>query len=486
MTACDRRRARTMPMRSPLMSVMPALSIATSVPVAMAIPTSAWARAGASLMPSPAMATTWPSAWRRRTTSRFCSRQHLGLDAQDAEPPRHRLGRGLAVAGQHDDLDARRRARSRAPPPVDSLIGSATPMAPAALPSTATNITVWPWLRALDRAVAQLAGLEAELAHHARIADRDALAVDDARHAASGDRGEILGRRERQAALLRRGDDGGAERMLAAALEAGGQAQRSRFSSKPRDGRVAETNCGLPSVRVPVLSTTSVSIFSRRSNASALRTSTPAMRAAPRADHDRHRRGEAERARTGDDQHGDGVDDGISERRRRARAPPTARRPRTATAMTAGTNQLATASARPWIGARLRCASLTMATILDSSMSLPTRSARMSRPPVPLTVAPVSLSPWRLVDRDRLAGDHRFVDQLVPSSTTPSTGTFSPGRTRRRSPALTSLERHVDFGAVVAHQPAPWSARGRAMRGCALPVRDAGTEAPAPRPGRRG
>src|SRR2546427_3633876 len=50
-----RRRARAMPRRSPLTRVTPALFIATSVPVPMAMPTSAFAKAGASLMPSPAM-----------------------------------------------------------------------------------------------------------------------------------------------------------------------------------------------------------------------------------------------------------------------------------------------------------------------------------------------------------------------------------------------------------------------------------------------
>ncbi len=39
-------------------NVIPADSIATSVPVPIAIPTSAAARAGASLMPSPTKATT--------------------------------------------------------------------------------------------------------------------------------------------------------------------------------------------------------------------------------------------------------------------------------------------------------------------------------------------------------------------------------------------------------------------------------------------
>ena len=43
--------------------------MATSVPVPIASPRSAWASAGASLTPSPTIATTRPSACRRRTTS---------------------------------------------------------------------------------------------------------------------------------------------------------------------------------------------------------------------------------------------------------------------------------------------------------------------------------------------------------------------------------------------------------------------------------
>ena len=39
------------------------------------------------------------------------------------------------------------------------------------------------------------------------------------------------------------------------------------------------------------------------------------LRAAPDADHDGHRRGESERARTRDDEHGDRVDDGMGEAR---------------------------------------------------------------------------------------------------------------------------------------------------------------------------
>jgi hypothetical protein len=39
----------------------------------MAMPTWAWASAGASFTPSPAIATMRPSPCRRRTTSTFCS-----------------------------------------------------------------------------------------------------------------------------------------------------------------------------------------------------------------------------------------------------------------------------------------------------------------------------------------------------------------------------------------------------------------------------
>ena len=74
-------------------------------------------------------------------------------------------------------------------------------------------------------------------------------------------------------------DDRGGERMLAAALDAGGKAQAPWTSSKPGRATIA-TTFGLPSVSVPVLSTTSVSTFSMRSSASAFLISTPSC--APR------------------------------------------------------------------------------------------------------------------------------------------------------------------------------------------------------------
>ncbi len=62
----------------------------------------------------------------------------------------------------------------------------------------------------------------------------------------------------------------------------------------------------------------------------------------------------------------------------------------------------------------------------------------MTKPPVPLTVLPVTASPACFSTG---TGSPVIIDSsiaLAPSTTTPSTGTFSPGRTRRRSPTCTS------------------------------------------------
>ena len=56
--------------------------------------------------------------------------------------------------------------------------------------------------------------------------------------------------------------------------------RRTSFSSKPGGRSRLRSSVGLPSVSVPVLSTTSVSIFSISSSASAFLTRTPAV--APR------------------------------------------------------------------------------------------------------------------------------------------------------------------------------------------------------------
>ena len=109
-----------------------------------------------------------------------------------------------------------------------------------------------------------------------------------------------------------------------------------------------------------------------------------------------------------------------------------------AVSRTAGTKISLMRSAMRWIGALEPCARWTSSTIRASAVSRPTRVARMTNEPVVLSVAPMTSSPACLVDG---IGSPVSIDSStaeMPSTTTPSTGTLSPGRTRSRSPAMTS------------------------------------------------
>ena len=69
MVALLSRIARYTSIRSDFISTISPDSRAMSLPDPTAQPTSAWTRAGASLIPSPTIITVFPSRWRRLTTS---------------------------------------------------------------------------------------------------------------------------------------------------------------------------------------------------------------------------------------------------------------------------------------------------------------------------------------------------------------------------------------------------------------------------------
>ena len=69
-----------------------------------AMPASAWARAGASLIPSPTMATRRPACWRSSIHRALSAGKQLGLHGVGVNPLGHRPGGRLAVAGQDRDL----------------------------------------------------------------------------------------------------------------------------------------------------------------------------------------------------------------------------------------------------------------------------------------------------------------------------------------------------------------------------------------------
>ena len=206
---------------------MPALSIATSVPVPMAMPTSAAASAGASLTPSPAIATTRPSRAQPLDHARSCCRAAPRPRPRRcracARPPRavvrlspvsmttrmpsprsaceRRRRRRLDRIGDGDD--ARELAVDR-----DEDRGRAVARA-AARP------------RRRARAVAMPSS-----ARNARVAERDAPALDHADRALAGRRVEARARGASAMLALRRGRDDRARRADARSpLDAGGEAQ---------------------------------------------------------------------------------------------------------------------------------------------------------------------------------------------------------------------------------------------------------------------
>ncbi len=146
---------------------------------------------------------------------------------------------------------------------------------------------------------------------------------------------------------------------------------------------------------------------------------------------------------------------------------------------TAGTNTSLTRSASRWIGALDPCARWTSSTIRASAVSRPTRVARMTNEPVVLRVAPMTSSPTRLVAGigSPVSIDSSTAD--VPSTTTPSTGTLSPGRTRRRSPATTTA-RSTSSSAPLRRRRAvvAWSPTSRRIAPVVRPLARASSHRP--------
>ncbi len=108
-----------------------------------------------------------------------------------------------------------------------------------------------------------------------------------------------------------------------------------------------------------------------------------------------------------------------------------------ATSTTSTTNLPATTSAMRCIGALERWADATICTIWASMVAEPTFSERITSVPLVFSVAPISASPARLLTGIGSPVSMDSSTALPPSVTTPSTGIFSPGRTRSRSPTCT-------------------------------------------------
>ncbi len=100
------------------------------------------------------------------------------------------------------------------------------------------------------------------------------------------------------------------------------------------------------------------------------------------------------------------------------------------------------------MGARERCAWLTILTIWESRVSAPTRSARMTKPPVPLTVPPVTLRCDILLDGNGLAADHGLVDGTVALEHDAIDGDLFARPDPQPVAYLNLIERHIGFAAL--------------------------------------
>ena len=326
---------------------------------------------------------------------------------------------------------ARRRSTASA---VLALIGSATARRPATAPSTAANSTVCPSARSVSARSARVLAPTPCSSSSFRLPSatarpatrpRTPRPVDDSKDSA-GSWGTPRDSAPRTIAAA-----SGCSLLRSSAAASA----RSDDSSKPGAGSTP-TSCGRPSVSVPVLSTTRVSTCRSTSIASASRKSTPACAPFPVAT--MIESGVASPSAQGQAMISTATAFS-SACAMRGSGPTLAQtaKVRAATASTAGTNTAETRSAMRWIGARLRCASATVRTICASKVSAPTRSARITSAPSPLRVAPVTRSPDDFATGNGSPVSMDSSTWLAPSSTTPSVGTFSPGRTRSRSPTRT-------------------------------------------------
>ncbi len=214
-------------------------------------------------------------------------------------------------------------------------------------------------------------------------------------------------------------------------------ARSSTPASVNPSAATTETTAGLPSVSVPVLSMTTVSMRPAASSASPPRTRIPAS--APFPVPTMIAVGVARPMAHGQAMMTTPMN-AVSARVNRGSGPRTNQTTKVTAAVssTAGTKISLTRSAMRWIGALDPWARWTSSTIRASAVSRPTRVARMTNEPVVLSVAPITSSPVCLVDG---IGSPVSIDSStaeMPSTTMPSTGTLSPGRTRSRSPAMTS------------------------------------------------
>ncbi|EAQ04289.1 hypothetical protein OB2597_09104 [Pseudooceanicola batsensis HTCC2597] len=241
-----------------------------------------------------------------------------GMDLVNAEFRRDRPCRGLGVAGCHDDAQAQVVQRA-------DRVGRGR-LDPVRHRDEARRLSVdRDEHRRLAlglkrrRALGEPCGIDLQILHQRRIAERDAPPSDASRDALAGHGLEIRTVLARGAAILGARDQRLGQGMFRSAFERGDQRQQL--------GRVHAAGFDIRECRLALGQCAGLVEDQRIHPGEPLQRlgiadQDAGIRPAPRGHHDRHRRGQAKRAGTGDDHHGNSGDEGVGQGRSRSERPP--------------------------------------------------------------------------------------------------------------------------------------------------------------------
>ena len=185
------RSARTIPRKSPRTSVTPALSIATSVPVPIAIPTSACRERRRVVDTVAGHRNHAPGLLEFAHDLGLALRQNPGVHLVDPQAARDRLGGDAAIAGQHHDPHAFAARRALSASAAFSLTGSAhadQPRRAAVDRHEHHGLALAPQI--LGPRV-KLGGIDTVVAKHRGVAGQHEVAVDMGAHTFARERAEL-------------------------------------------------------------------------------------------------------------------------------------------------------------------------------------------------------------------------------------------------------------------------------------------------------
>ena len=418
---------------SPRISVIPAALIATSVPVAIAMPMSAEASAGASLIPSPTMATTFPL----RNSAIFRALSAGSSPANASSTPTRRATACAAPSLSPVSITVRTPSRRKpataaAAPGFGSSPNATTPNRRAGGPMSASQDTVLP---AAARSVAVAANGDRSM----RASRSNCPVPNSSRRPCTVPSTPRPGSARKSLTVAMGSSSSAACARNAAASgcslpDCRAAARRSTSAFDVPSARRMSVTRGLPSVSVPVLSNATRVTACACSSAAASRIRMPWRAAAPVPTM-------IAVGVASPSAHGQAITITATAASKPWATPaPASHQPSTvSTAMpsTTGTNTALTRSARRCTGAFDACAPSTSRTIRASVVSAPTAVTPITSIPSPFIAPPVTRPPTAF-STGRLSPVSMDSSTLPPPSLTlPSTGMRSPGRTTTVSPTRT-------------------------------------------------